>query len=139
MLYSEEQIENFADNFSYTTFPPHPDQLIQYFLVNADLKMGKGKTAAQVAHAATIYTYRVLKSPFWNKERKLFEEWYNSIQRKIILKAPETLLLDLEFTGHIAIRDKGFTQIVPDSLTVVTLGVQRRKDVDFITKNLKLL
>ncbi|MGM0864953.1 MAG: peptidyl-tRNA hydrolase [Bacillota bacterium] len=29
--------------------------LVQYFIVNKELNMTKGKTAAQVAHAATQY------------------------------------------------------------------------------------
>jgi peptidyl-tRNA hydrolase len=108
------------------------DELVQYFLVNKDLDMRKGKIAAQVAHAATVYTVLY-------HDKDLFKRWYNDIQKKIILKADQKLLETLEADGYIAIRDKGYTQIPEDSLTVVTLGVATRGEVFSIVDGLSLL
>lgn len=38
------------------------DEIVQYFVVNTELGMSSGKTAAQVAHAATVTTVRCLES-----------------------------------------------------------------------------
>ena len=119
------------------------NELVQYFLVNKDISMGKGKVAAQVAHAATIYTYNILKncnsSINYKRAREDFEQWYHSIQKKIILKAPLQLLEELEAKGYFSIRDKGYTQIPANSLTVVTLGVTTREAVNEIVNDLTLL
>ena len=124
------------------------NELVQYFLVNKDIKMGKGKIAAQVAHAATIYAVGVLigfpgRIPDDDDvyaERLLdFYDWYYSIQKKIILKAPQSLLEYLESRGYLAIRDKGYTQVPENALTVVTLGVTTREAVSEIVEDLPLL
>jgi peptidyl-tRNA hydrolase len=141
MLYTDEQIAESADRFIEETFHGNPEEAVQYYLVNQDLKMGKGKVAAQVAHAATINCFRIMefRNRYHRKNYKLFLEWYHSIMKKIILKAPQELMEKYEALGYIAIRDKGYTQIAPDSLTVVCLGVMRRKDVPQEIQNLSLL
>lgn len=102
------------------------NELVQYFFVNKDLDMKKGKIAGQVAHAATIYTYRTLSAVVDSASKQRFQQWYTSVQKKIILKAPQSILERLEALGYVAIRDKGYTQIPENSLTVVTLGVLPR-------------
>ena len=120
------------------------NELIQYFLINKEIQMGKGKVAAQVAHAATMYTYTVLnnrKSQYGEEHPDLagFLEWYSGIQKKIILKAPQEMLERLEAKGYITVRDCGYTQIPENTLTVVTLGVVSRDSVSNITTGLSLL
>lgn len=109
-------------------------ELVQYILVNQDLTMSTGKIAAQVGHSCTVLTQRILTSDY----RENFYEWYKQ-QKKIVLKAPQTLLEELEKRGYIAIRDKGYTEIEPNSLTVVTLGITTRDEAAPIVGQLPLL
>ena len=119
------------------------NELVMYLLVNQDIGMGKGKVAAQCCHAATIYTYRTLTNTHTNiicqQQTEDFHKWYSYIQKKIVLKASQELLEKLEVNGYISIRDKGYTQIPENSLTVVTLGITTRESVSEIVKDLKLL
>ena len=49
--------------------------------VRKDLAMGKGKIAAQVAHAAVACTLISMK-----KNKKTFNEWYETGQKKVVVK-----------------------------------------------------
>ncbi|MBA3044339.1 peptidyl-tRNA hydrolase, partial [archaeon] len=49
--------------------------------VRNDLKLSKGKTAVQVAHASVICALKAKK-----ENRKWFKSWYNEGQRKIVVK-----------------------------------------------------
>jgi len=123
------------------------DELVQYFLVNQDIGMGKGKTAAQVAHAVVLHVVHVVNEAVneaidlrsINDKGARFDEWFLAGQKKIILKAPQSLLEELRDKGYIAVHDNGHTQVPKGSLTVITLGVATREEVADIVKNLRLL
>lgn len=57
-------------------------------LVNQELKMGKGKIAAQCAHAAVGVMQK-----FSTKQRTWFKQWEMGGQKKIALKVDSTAAL----------------------------------------------
>lgn len=110
-------------------------------VVRNDLKMGKGKIAAQCGHAAVgAYQSAVKRSP------KLVRAWENSGCAKIAVRV-ET---EAELMGTLRrareaglnvclIRDAGRTQIEPNSKTVLGIGPAPCREIDQITGHLKLL
>lgn len=114
--------------------------LVQYFIVNQDLKMSSGKTAAQVAHAATLSTINLMssESPFHEK-RDDFVEWVQSGMKKVILKGKQTELEKLEKRGFFSIRDSGLTEIKSGSLTVIALPPMEKSEAKEIVGHLTLL
>lgn len=112
--------------------------LAMYILVNSDIKIGKGKLAGQVGHAVAVYFYRN-----WDggaEPNSLIEQYMEDCQRKIILSCHQSILEDLEQQGYITIRDKGFTQLEPNTLTCVNLGIFDRDsdNLPYFVKELKL-
>lgn len=116
-----------------------------YILVNEDIKIGKGKLAGQVGHAVAswIYRYCVKTADFepFDENVDLFDEYMKGIQRKIILKCPQSKLEELEKENqYIVIRDAGLTQLEPNTLTCINIGIYDR-DLDEVptwVKELKL-
>lgn len=108
------------------------NELIQYIIVNEDLNMSVGKIAAQVGHACTICAVK-------EGSTDRFAQWYNSEQKKIVCRAHQNYLEGLERKGFYAVRDNGHTEVAPNSLTVVSLGIMSRKEALPYTKRLQLL
>lgn len=108
------------------------DELVQYYVVNKDLPMSTGKIAGQVAHASMLIALKQQDDP-------KFQQWMNSIMKKIILKGSEKDLVRLKELGFTSIIDKGLTEIPPDSLTVVGLPVMTRGEAQQYIKRLQLL
>lgn len=92
--------------------------LRMYILVNEDIKINKGKLAGQVGHAVAVYFYNNAIS-----YGDIIEIYMNAYQKKIILYAPQTKLEELEKEGYISIRDKGWTDLEPNTLTCVNMGI----------------
>ena len=59
------------------------------FVVNHELKMGKGKIAAQVAHAAVKATLSC-----GERDPALLDAWFKTGQKKICVKGESALHLD---------------------------------------------
>ena len=122
--------------------PNLTDQNIKMvFVVNNELKMGKGKIAAQVGHAAVSLTLKCGK-----KDPGLLESWLKSGQKKICVKGNNAEhLLELEKLAasngllSVKIQDAGHTQIPSGSLTVLALGPNTESKLSNITDDLKLL
>ncbi len=114
--------------------------LVQYFVVNKDVNMSKGKTAAQVAHAATLSTLELVsaKSSFVDRQPD-FVEWLQTGMKKIILKASQAELEKLEKAGFFSIRDSGLTEIQKGSLTVTALPPMDKWEAKGIVGHLTLL
>jgi len=110
------------------------NNLKMYILVNQDISMGKGKIAGQVGHAVNILTYRMCK-----QNNELIDEYMNGAIKKIVLKCPQSKLEELESKNYISVRDNGLTQLEPNTLTAVTLGILREEEVESWVKELKLL
>ncbi|ODQ68514.1 peptidyl-tRNA hydrolase, partial [Nadsonia fulvescens var. elongata DSM 6958] len=109
-------------------------------VVRTDLKMEKGKIAAQCAHAA-VQNFRQLQ----RLDPGLINAWEMTGQAKIALKCSslnELELLAARATdlGVLAcfVRDAGRTQVMAGEVTVLGLGPARREVLDRITKDLKL-
>lgn len=110
-------------------------------VVQGDLKMGRGKLAAQCCHGA-LAAYRQAQqcSP------QLLQAWEDGGQAKVVLKvdseqdmqklAEEALKKEVPVCS---VRDAGRTQVPSGSLTVVAVGPARVTDVDKVTGHLKLL
>jgi len=107
--------------------------------------MSCGKIAAQAAHGAVTVVIEILRS---GRERWLrwLEEWLLEGQKKVVLRVDslDELLqlyekarqLDLPCT---IIRDAGFTELPPGTITVLTVGPGPEDLIDKVTGHLKLL
>lgn len=109
-------------------------------VVRNDLKMGKGKVAAQCSHAA-VSAYKQVQ----RRNPELLKQWEYCGQPKVVVKAPdEDALIDL--LGHAKqvglpvslIQDAGRTQIAPGSRTVLGIGPGPADLIDRVTGDLKL-
>lgn len=110
-------------------------------VVRNDLKMGKGKIAAQCGHAAVGAFQSGL-----NTIPQIVRYWDNTGSAKIAVKVEsEAELMDirrLAIINHLnlcLIRDAGRTQIEPNTKTVLAIGPALAEDLDKITGHLKLL
>ncbi|BFZ18833.1 hypothetical protein BsWGS_21871 [Bradybaena similaris] len=110
-------------------------------VVRNDLKMGKGKVAAQCAHAAVG---AVEKLAYVNMAA--LRHWQSHGQPKVVLKVDSLeSLFDLDKAARsksittCLISDAGRTQIAAGSKTVLALGPGPASVVDQITGHLKLL
>ncbi|XP_011633172.1 peptidyl-tRNA hydrolase 2, mitochondrial-like isoform X1 [Pogonomyrmex barbatus] len=112
-------------------------------VVRSDLPMGKGKTAAQCAHAALECCRQTFNN---EKKRLMFQSWLQVGQPKIIVKIPNeqellTLADKAQRAGLITaiIRDAGKTQLRPGTVTVVGIGPGSNEVIDSLTSKLRLL
>ena len=110
----------------------------QLIVVRTDLKMGKGKLAAQVAHASLL---AFLKAGYF-KRRKWLKEGMKKIVVKVKSKEELIEIYRKAKNMHIPceiVRDAGLTQIKPGTITALGIGPEEDKKIDKITRNLKLL
>lgn len=127
--------QSLDDVFSETSYK-------MVFVVNTELKMGCGKTAAQVGHAA-VGLYAILVSRADLRDQVV--TWEECGSKKIVLKGGNAShLLELGKKAEslrvptIMIRDAGRTQVDPGSLTVLAL-FGKAPQVDGVTGHLKLM
>lgn len=105
--------------------------LKMYILVNKDIPINKGKLAGQVGHAVASYFYKNRNNEYFNS----IIGQYMKAQKKIVLYASQSLLEELEHK-YITIRDNGITDLVPNTLTCVNIGII---DYDNFPEDLKWL
>lgn len=111
------------------------------YVVNTGLKMGKGKLAAQVGHAAVKLARQVeLRHPAMDAA------WRMGGEAKVVVKASDAEALaalrsEAEAAGLLTavVRDAGRTQIPSGSLTVLGIGPGEADAIDAITGELTLL
>ena len=117
----------------------------QVIVVRTDVKMGKGKLAAQVAHGAVEAVFTVLESgnPVW---MEWLRAWRESGQKKVVVKVSsldELMRVYREAREQglpaVVIADAGRTQLEPGTVTVVAIGPAPSDRVDRVTGKLKLL
>ena len=113
----------------------------QAIAVRTDLGMGKGKVAAQVAHASLSAAEAARQ-----KKGEWYEAWKEEGQAKIVLKVgSESDLREVFGKAKRAglpaslIEDRGLTQVEPGTATCVGVGPAPDAEVDAITGKLKLL
>jgi PTH2 family peptidyl-tRNA hydrolase len=110
-------------------------------VVRTDIKMSKGKVAAQAGHAAvSAAEYARRNRPEW------WRPWITEGQCKIAVKAKsETEINELERKSRNAglpvalIVDRGLTEIPPNTTTCLGIGPAPANKVDAITGKLSLL
>ncbi len=116
-------------------------RLKQAILVRRDLKMPKGKLAAQVAHASVE---AVLKSLEGNE--KIVSKWRKEGMKKVVLKVDS--LAELRSFKKKAkskkiacaeIADAGRTFLKPGTISCLAIGPDYEEKVDELTKSLKML
>lgn len=109
-------------------------------VINHDLKMGKGKIAAQSGHASVSATLKLGAN-----KPNLLDAWLKSGQKKVCLKTTQDELLELEKHAiklgiqTVRVNDAGKTQIPSGSLTVIAFGPAQDEKLDTLTGHLKLL
>jgi peptidyl-tRNA hydrolase, PTH2 family len=108
-------------------------------IVRTDLGMGRGKIAAQAAHAAVAAALATLPSPE-------FRAWLAEGQPKVVLRANgEVQLLAVANQAVSAglevqlVRDAGRTQVEAGTLTCCAIGPAEGSRIDAITGELPLL
>jgi len=109
----------------------------QAIVARADVGMGQGKLAAQVAHASL--------SAYEDADERTRSEWKGSGQKKVVLKASgEAALFELadaaerEGLPHAVVRDAGHTQLEPGTVTALAVGPGPDDVVDRVTGDLSL-
>jgi len=113
----------------------------QVIVMRSDLKMGKGKIAAQAGHAAVSAAEEARKH-----FQKWWKVWLEEGQCKIAVKAKsEGELIKLEEEAkeyglpYALISDRGLTQLPPGTITCLAIGPAPSSEVDKITGKLALL
>mmetsp|Transcript_21638 Transcript_21638/g.37261 ORF Transcript_21638/g.37261 Transcript_21638/m.37261 type:complete len:174 (+) Transcript_21638:77-598(+) len=129
----ESQAENASSDSEYKVI----------FCVRNDLKMTKGKIAAQVGHATLGLYQRARRKPGMSDS---LLSWEYSGQAKIAVQInSEQEAKDLERSARrkglntYAVFDAGRTQIAEGSLTVLAIGPAKKPVLDSVTGHLKLL
>ena len=113
----------------------------QVIVFRSDLKLSKGKIAAQAGHAAVSAAEEAHK-----RHRVWWEAWLFEGQRKIAVKVKsEKQLLELERQAkelalpNALIVDRGLTEIPPDTVTCLGIGPAPAELIDRLTGKLPLL
>ena len=109
--------------------------------VRTDLKLSKGKTAVQVAHAAVVCALNSRK-----KHPILFKKWLSEGQKKVVVKVSGLKELyqlkkeaeDLGITTAL-ISDAGLTEVEPGTVTCLGIGPDKEEIIDRVTGELQLL
>jgi len=110
-------------------------------LVRDDVKMTKGKIAAQTGHAAVNCALSIKK-----KDPKTFDKWTLSGQPIIVLKVKNEkdlfefkAVADTMGVNNSVITDAGKTQVEPGTRTCLGIGPASSEVIDKITGELKML
>jgi len=113
----------------------------QAIVARQDVGMGKGKLAAQVAHASLSAAEEAMK-----KHESWYSEWKDEGQKKVVLKVhSEGELRDLLRKAKnaklpaVLVEDRGLTQLEPGTATCLGIGPGPDEEIDAITGKLKLL
>ena len=135
--------------------------LVMYLVVRESLNMSIGKIAAQTGHAVGMLYRKFLLDrdyvihiedmdsfcygPIRVDQNKmsnynLFDSWQKSNHRKVVLKADEKEWIKLkELPDSVLIVDAGFTELEPNTETVIGFWPMYKDQAPKIIKRLQLL
>lgn len=107
----------------------------QVLLVRDDIDMSRGKAIAQGSHVSVLASRET--------EEDTVSEWLNSGGKKIVLRvsSEDELLEIIESVDSLPtakIRDLGYTELEPDTLTAGAIGPANEDKIDEYTGNLPL-
>jgi PTH2 family peptidyl-tRNA hydrolase len=110
----------------------------QVILVRQDLKLPKGKLAAQVAHASVGALVKSHKDDV--------KKWQAEGQKKVVLKVADDkelfkYKLQAEDNGLVTalIQDAGHTVVEPGTITCLGIGPDKDDKIDNVTEKLKMV
>jgi len=117
------------------------EEFKQAIIIRADLKMSRGKLAAQAAHASLMSYFEVEKV---NKE--IAKEWLDTGEKKIVLKVQDEEALKKLYEAFkfkkvpcALVSDAGLTELPPGTKTALGIGPWRSSEIDQFASKLKLL
>jgi PTH2 family peptidyl-tRNA hydrolase len=135
----DEEDEDISENAIKNNYSLDSYKMV--LCVNMELKMDKGKIAAQCGHA-TLGAYKLATK--YSPTAVLW--WQRTGQAKIAVKVEkESLIYEIERKAKAAglvtylVEDAGRTQIAAGSKTVLAIGPAPTKSFEGLTGNLKLL
>ena len=110
----------------------------QVIIIRQDLKLPKGKAAAQAAHASV--------KAVMNSDKQKVQAWDEEGMAKIVLKTENEksllkLLQEAKDQGikTALITDAGKTVVAPGTKTCIAIGPDEEEKIDEITGSLKLI
>lgn len=110
-------------------------------VTRSDLRLSKGKLAAQVGHASVECALRARQF-----DRANFDAWFTAGQKKSVLKASDEeelrrLMVHARSVGLTTalVTDAGHTEIPAGTVTVLGIGPATESQVDQVTGRLSLL
>ncbi len=116
-------------------------ELKQVILIRQDLKLPKGKAAAQAAHASVESALLTLK-----KDKELVKRWRAQGMKKVVLKVKDEkeLLKYLQSAKDnnlitSLITDAGRTIVEPGTKTALGIGPDFEEEIDKVTGSLTIL
>ena len=110
----------------------------QVILVREDLKLPKGKMAAQVAHASLEAVMR--------SDKKKVKRWHDFGQKKVVLRVDsldelKMIKMKAEKLGLVVamITDAGHTTVEPGTITCLGIGPDEEEKIDVVTGQLRMV
>lgn len=110
----------------------------QVIVVRSDVKMSKGKIAAQASHAAVSALEKAAKT--------IAAEWKREGQKKVVLKVADLQELmeikskcDKAKIPNAIISDAGHTEIEAGTITSLGIGPEKESKIDKVTGHLRIL
>lgn len=127
--------------------------LKQVFIINSDLKMGKGKIAVQVAHGEVFYMKKKFTGHDYGTMYENYIDWMkDGLMKKVVLKATQEEMLVLIGIMKLfnecmsknniwfdIVFDKGLTQVPAGSMTCIVFEPLDEQMADHYTRHYKLL
>lgn len=90
------------------------DDALPTILINADLSMSAGKAAAQVGHASMLYAAEL--------SAEVAKRWAGHDYALNVREVPgEVFAAMMSAPGVVPVRDAGFTEVAPGSITALTV------------------
>ncbi len=109
----------------------------QVIVIRSDLKMSKGKTAVQAAHASLCAAEKANK--------RVFSIWKREGQKKVVVQAPLSKFneirekADKNKISFYVVADAGLTELSPGTVTAIAIGPDKEEKINKITGSLSLV